>query len=110
MFSCKELAHGFFKTEVRDVHFNTGANIWQYCNPSLCPNRYFKASGASYLSYLKTVTAQEELIVTKHQVLNPFKKKEETPQNSPATSVIPLSKLKRAVSRSITPKPSYLNK
>ena len=107
MSSCKGLPHSFAKTEVKDVHFNAEDNHWKWCDSPLCPNRYSKASGANYLSYLKAVTAQEELIITEHQVPNPSKKKEETPQNSPATLVIPLFKSRRTVSRTITPKPSY---
>ena len=104
MSSCKGLAHSFSKTKVKDIHFNAEENIWQWCDPSLCLNRYSKALGANYLSYLKAVAAQEDLIVTKHQIPNTFKKKEGTPQNSPATSVILLSKPRRTVSRTITPK------
>ena len=104
MSSCKGLPHGFAKTEVKDVHFNAEDNHWKWCDSPLCPNRYSKASEANYLNYLKAVPAQEELIVTEHQVSNPFKKKEETPRNSPATSVIPLPKPRRTVSRTITPK------
>ena len=106
MSSCKGLAHGFSKAEVKDVHFDAEQNRWEWCDSPLCPNRYSKASGANYLNYLKAVPAQEELIVTEHQVSNPFKRKEETPRNSPATSVIPLPKPRRTVSRTVTPKPS----
>ena len=106
MSSCKGLAHGFSKAEVKDVHFDAEQNRWEWCDSPLCPNRYSKASGANYLDYLKAVPAQEELIVTEHQVSNPFKRKEEIPRNSPATSVIPLPKPRRTVSRTVTPKPS----